>query len=75
MEEQVIPRHLLQHDNIGVSLVEKFVDSVDPVVAETEIKVTTRRKRCCRRGFGGSTLQSRKDEADIDRREQRIPAR
>ncbi len=62
----MIPRHLLQHDNIGVGLVEKFVDSVDPVVAETEIESDDAEKALAvRRGFGGSTLQSRKDEPTL----------
>ena len=68
---EMILRHLLQHDHVGVGLVEKFVDAVDPVVVEPEIEGHDAQEPLgVGRSFGGGAMQAREDETDIDRRQQ-----
>ena len=69
--QQLDLRHLLQHDHVGVGLVEKFVDAVDPVIVEAEVEGhDAQEPLSVGRGFGGSAMQACEDETDIDRRQQ-----
>ena len=69
-QPEMILRHLLQHDHVGIGLVEKFVDAVDPVVVEAEVEGHNAQEplgvgRC----FGGGAMQACEDATDIDCRQ------
>ena len=48
----MLARHLLQHDNVGIGLVEEFVDLIDPLVFDPEIEGRDARNRGVGASFG-----------------------
>jgi hypothetical protein len=68
---EMLARHLLQHDNVGIGLVEEGDDLIDPLVFEPEIEARDAQEPLGVGGrFGRYASQARDDEADIDRRQQ-----
>lgn len=68
---EMLVGHFLQHDNVGIGLVEECVDLIDPLVFEPEIEGRDAQEPLGVGGsFGRCASQARDDESDIDRRQQ-----